>query len=309
MTIAGIGMKTYTLVGLMVLMCSGVIAAPRANITIRVVDEAGIPIQGANAAIYFEMYRDNIKSFKGLTDTNGLFSAQDETDTNVSEVAEKEGYYKSSETHFFRALNKDQTRYEPWDDVRTLTLRKIIDPKEGKKAGTRGTVPKLDEPLGFDILAGDWVNPYGQGVVSDFVFTCSNNTEENIASYTLTFPNEGDGVIEYPRDKKGQSIFRWPYKAPLDGYLSVLKNKEIYAFDKNTTIMSDYKTLPQEPSDIIYVFRIRTKYNADGNIVSAFYGKIFGAIEINWNNRLRFGYWLNTDPTSRSLESTDPYSP
>ncbi len=300
-------MKKNILGGFVLMMYSLVLAAPRANITIRVVDEAGIPIQGANASIHFEMYPDRVKSFKGLTDTNGLFSAQEETDTNVSEVAEKEGYYKSSETHFFKALNKIKTRYEPWDEVRTLTMRKIIDPKEGKKAGFKGLIPKENEALGFDMVVGDWVVPYGKGLISDFSFTYSFDAEGKIASYILCFPNAGEGLIERPRDTKEQSIFRWPHQAPLDGYQSAWKKKQTYA-SGDASKLKDYVELPRQASDIQYIFRIRIQYDAQGNLISAYYGKIKGAVMI-WNGELRFSYWLNTDPISRSLESTDPYSP
>jgi len=296
-------MKKILMIVCLMIAAKGM-AASLSTVELKIVDEAGAPIAGVEAVIIFN--GEERTKYEGVTGTNGLFSAQGKIPALVGYGGQKEGYYRSTENFkFLPDRNAPGSRIEK----RTLTMRKIIEPKEGKKAGTRGVVPKLDEPLGFDILAGDWVSPYGKGVVADFVFTCANDTTNQMASYVLTFPNTGDGIIEYPRDKKGQSIFRWPYKAPLDGYLSVLKNKEIYAFDKNTTIMSDYKTLPQEPSDIQYIFRIRTKYDSDGNIVSAFYGKISGAIEINWNNRLRFSYWLNTDPASRSLESTNPMFP
>lgn len=301
-------MEKRVMCGLVLVMCSGVMAAPRANITIRVVDETGTPVEGASTSINFEMYPDQVKSFKGLTDTNGLFSAQEETDTNVSEVAEKDGYYKSSETHFFKALSSDQTRYEPWDEVRTLVLRKIIDPKEGKKRGIGGAIPKLDEAIGADLMIGDWVAPFGKGVVSDLVFTCSNDTTNKVAFFVMSFPNAGDGIIEFPRNKKGQSIFWWPHQAPLDGYLNKMMKKQSYS-GGTPVPMQDYEELPRESLDVQCIFRIRTKYDANGEIVSAYYGKIKGVPGITWNNRVGFGYWLNTDRHSRSLESTDPYSP
>jgi hypothetical protein len=285
-----------------------IFALPVAKINLRVVDEAGNPIQGAQTAIHFDVYRDK-KIFEGVTDSNGLFCAQAETQLCVTELAEKEGYYKSRETPYLKAVNADQTRYEPWGGVHTMTLRKIVDPKEGKIVFRDGIVPKLGQPLGFDIEVGDWVSPYGQGTTSDFILICSNDTTNMVASYCLTFPNKGDGIIECPRDEKEQSVFRWPHQAPLDGYVAVVKKKMTYTINKDPNKLPDYGEISKDTSGIRYIFRIRARYDAQGNITSAYYGKIGGVIMIYRNNELTFGYWLNTDPTSRSLESTNPYSP
>jgi len=171
---------------ILVLVCwmagLNVFALPVAKINLRVVDEAGNPIQGANAAIHFDVFRER-KVFEGVTDSNGLFCAQAETQLCITELAKKEGYYQ--------ALFKRKQTY----------------------------------------ASGD------------------------------------------------------PDKLP------------------------DYKELPRETAGLQYIFRIRTQYDAQGNIISAYYGKIRGAIQMTWDKEFMFGYWLNTDPTSRSLESTHPYSP
>jgi hypothetical protein len=304
-------MRKRVMCGVVLVICSGVIAAPRANITIRVVDEAGTPIQGASTSIHFEMYPDRVKSFEGLTDTNGLFSAQEETDINVTEIAEKDGYYKSSETHFFKALSADQTRYEPWDEIRTLVLRKIIEPKEGLLGSTRiGAaswleIPAYEQDVGLDVLESDWVAPYGKGKTADFVFTFSKDTEQKTLSYVLTFSNTGDGIMEYSFNRGNRSLFKWPHKAPLDGYASTLER--MTGYDRSRAVIPAEKKM----REVHYMFRVRTKFDNEGNIKSALYGKIAGEIELSAKpkDELRFGYWLNTDPISRSLESTNPYSP
>ena len=44
-----------------------------------------------------------------------------------------------------------------------------------------------------------------------------------------------------------------------------------------------------------YYFRVRTKVDDGGNIVSAYYGKIYGDF-------MQFSYYLNPTPNSRNVE-------
>lgn len=274
------------------------------NIAVKVVDEKGGALRSVRTTVVFNAGGKRIKR-EGVTDANGLFSAQGEVPAKVGVGGEKEGYYRSID-NFVITLGENCAGSRAY----TLTLRAISDPQEGNKSGYSGNIPKMNESLGFDVVAGDWVAPYGKGMVSDFVFTCFNDTTNKVASYILAFSNPGDGIIEYPRNKKGQSIFWWPHTAPLDGYIPELKKKKNYSGQYgDDSVLPEYTEVSSETYEMLHIFRVRTQYDDEGNITSAYYGKIPSAIGITWNNQLGFGYWLNTDPHSRSMESTDPYSP
>lgn len=296
------------------LFCTNGFSEPVAKVTAKVVDEAGVPIKDAKVSFVFNMYQDEEATHTGTTDTNGVFTIEGETTMHIYVAAEKEGYYKSGENYYFKERNEAGTRYEPWGVEQTLTLRSIIDPKEGKSASTRlsvaswAEIPTYDKPVGFDLLKSDWVAPYGKGEIADFIFTFSKDTDKKTMSYVLTFSSEGDGIVEYPFDKNGQSTFRWPYEAPIDGYLASMKRSLIY--ERSSAVITDEEEM-KEDTQINYIFRVRTKYDKQGNLESALYGKIAGELGM-WprpRNELRFEYWLNTDPHSRSLESMDPNSP
>jgi hypothetical protein len=32
-------------------------------------------------------------------------------------------------------------------------------------------IPKFNKPIGYDLEKGDWVSPYGKGLINDFIFT------------------------------------------------------------------------------------------------------------------------------------------
>lgn len=282
-------------------------AASLSTVELKIVDETGAPIKGVRALI--EIDGEDYKKYEGVTGTNGLFSAQGKIPALVGYDGQKEGYYRSLENFYFLP---DKSRPGSRIEKRTLTMRKIIDPKEGKRGSTRSgsswlEIPAYDKAIGFDLLESDWVAPYGKGKDADFVFTFSKDTTNKTLSYVLTFSNDGDGIMEYPF-KNIQSVFRWPHNAPLDGYNTSLKKYLIY--ESSPAVLSSKEEMKMN-TEINYIFRVRTQYDATGNIASALYGKISGELGM-WpvkRDVLKFGYWLNTDPTSRSLESTHPTSP
>lgn len=303
-------MKTYTGTILCLLIALNGACAPSTNITVRIVDEAGGKIPQVATTIVVNGQAGRNK-YEKVTDTNGLCSVMDRIPARISIGAQKEGYYKSLDDFYFIPDN-GKSGIEPWGG-RTIILREIIEPKIGKNGSTRSgkswiEIPAFNISVGFDILESDWVAPYGNGKVADFVFTFSKNTEQRVFSYVLTFSNERDGIAECQFSKVWQSVFQWPYKAPLDGYASVMER--MTGFNRSKASISPEKKIRKQNA-VNYIFRIRTELDDEGNIKSALYGKISGEIALSTKpkDELRFSYWLNTDPLSRSLESTDPYLP
>lgn len=297
-------MKIYMWTILALLIAQTGLAAVEASMTIKIVDDNGIALEDVKSMIVINS-EDGKKTTNMVTDTNGYFSINVKIPARISLDGQKNGYYRSRDTIY---LIDNAPEVELHDEC-TLIMKRIIDPKAGKKWGYRGKAPRLDKELGFDLLVGDWVAPYGKGMIKDFIFTCSNDATNQVASYILSFSNPEDGIIEYPRDKEEQSFFRWPHLAPLTGYSKTLKEKVYYGSKRDQNFLPDHKLIPQILSDIGYIFRVRTECDKDGNLISAYYGRIDSAIITGWDDVVGFGYWLNTDPHSRSLESTDSTSP
>lgn len=293
-------------------LCGCSFATPEGKLIVKITDEAGVPIEGANVIIAFEnnerMHRET-----GLSDKGGIFSASGKTAPHVGYRAYKEGYYQSRQTHMFSALDRSVMRYQPWGKEVTLILRKVKNPVRGKEINRgKGMVkefPVYDQEIGFDLLEGDWTTPHGSGQKADFIFTISIDKENKIAYYKAEFTNEGDGVQELFLTKPTQeSGFRWPHVAPIDGYKASLRKKYIWGGDMNRLPdygeFQDYETSIKKPLN--YIFRIRTQYDEDGTIKSAYYGRITGdIINMRTNRREMLNYWINVDQTSQSLESID----
>ena len=163
----------------------------------------------------------------------------------------------------------------------------------------------------FDLVKGDWLPPIGKGKYPDICFTrleredlgmgTNFNGRTSLAyrdAMTIEFLGDGNGLIEIP---SGQSYGIKIRTAPLDGYKAgylVTKGK-----DKNV------KYFTSSNPDRNFAFRIRTKMDADGKIVSAYYGKIYGDIVIKKPYGVEelvaapsFMYYLNPTPLDRNLE-------
>jgi hypothetical protein len=165
-------------------------------------------------------------------------------------------------------------------------------------------VPKNNTPCGYDFEVGDWVTPYGKGKVSDFIFTLKTRFKamnDRESSYKLTFKNQKDGIMEYKTPSESSpSAFTLPYKCPENGfkrslykYIRFLPNNRGYIVEQNLN------------NNNIYLFRVRTKVDPHGNIVSANYGVVSSEIMVYADDKetlIKFSYKFNPDKHSRSLE-------
>jgi hypothetical protein len=182
-------------------------------------------------------------------------------------------------------------RWQPWNPTNTVGLKKIKNPVPMYVKGLNLGVPEFEKPLGFDLEKGDWVSPYGKGVVPDFIFYAKNDQRglrDFDYSLVLTFPNEKDGIQTFEEPALyGGSKFKSAYEAPVENYLPEWKQ-----FRSRRPEAGETNNIDQNRK---YYFRVRTVLDKDGNIVSALYGKIYGDF-------LQFTYYLNPTPNDRNVE-------
>lgn len=285
-------------------------AYPGYKVTIRVVDESGAPVEGADAGASFPR-------MKTMNPFDGQTSVHEESQTNAKgecilrgrglpEVylgAEKAGYYESRKTVTFGP--DPETKKDSDSAVVVLCLRKKISPTAMyAKRLEYQPIPVLDRPVGFDLLAGDWVMPYGKGITSDVVFTGKldvRSREDFDAALLLQFPNPGDGLAVVPAQRVfPESKLLLPYEAPENG------------FD-----LREIRWTCNEPRDryvpqctvrgVNWFLRVRTELDRDGRAVKAMYGKIPGeiALMVTVNPHpaisISFTYYVNPDGT-RNIE-------
>jgi hypothetical protein len=262
--------------------------------TLKIIDERGNPVSEARATVYYML----TNSFVGLTDTNGIFIASShDQSVDLAFRVEKSGYYRTR-MDYHLGFNYDAAR---WNPTQTILLRKIGKPIPMYAQQARIEIPELGKPIGFDLMEGDWVAPYGRGKQSDFIFQAQrrfNSWQDFDSSFRLTFHAPGDGLFAIAMPPDQGSELRLPAIAPQDGYVAELSEQ------LNDTPSKGWEK--SEKKDQNYYFRVRTAKDDRGNIVSAHYGKIYGDFRIDAINSktllIFFQYYLNPTPNDRNVE-------
>lgn len=272
-------------------------AYPEAKITVKVVDLDGNSVPNAKVSIGFRqggnawIGEDKAEIIRGLSDSNGLFAAQARCAGGMSIGVTKDGFYRSYGDHHYPGTYQSKERWEPWNSTNKVVLKEIKNPIPMYVKEIRSVIPETDKEIGFDLERGDWVAPYGNGAVSDFIFYAINE-QVSLRDYKytllLTFPGQADGIqVADCQQVHEASVLKMNYCAPCDGYLPKWEQ-----FRNRLPEQGETSNIEPERK---YYFRVRTKVDKDGNIISAYYGKIHGDF-------LQFTYYLNPAPNDRNLE-------
>ena len=276
-------------------------------VTVKIVGEDSQPIENVNVSIGFLCIgKENSTGQKGLSDSQGKYSASGKSYCgDVSFSAVKDGYYETLEAKMIKnsqdKIEQKNGKWQPWNPTYEVVLKKIINPVPMYAKLVDTKIPELNKDLSFDFIVGDWVAPYGKGKDRDVTikfegyFKDGNNWQENLY---FKFSNSGDGIQSYVIENyevdRG-SEFQMPRNAPLDGYTNpfeLLRKREDGVIGDN---------LKQKAGQCFF-FRIRSKVDAQGNIIEAMYGKIRSKIVTHPREPyIKFTYYLNPDKT-RNLE-------
>jgi len=310
----------YLVAGLVLLSINvTAVALPTAKLTLKVVDEASNPIEGAESGLIFYTATwgkpVNTRD-KDITDSNGLFTGSGGSSQYIGYGATKDGYYRTWGGKFrmdsisgipgFR-------RWQPWNPTVEVVLKKKINPialyAHNMQLLTKKLpeIPVLNRFIGYDLIARDWVVPHGLGTHRDFLFKLENHRVVGDRDYhvtlTLQFPNEGDGIQSHFDQPDVGSRLRLPHNAPTTGYL-----KEVIINRERSPGKHSKPENIRNRDDQNYFFRVRTEKDEKGNIVSALYGKVHGGIDLLGfavgfdTGRVKFNYYLNPAPNDTNLE-------
>ena len=273
---------------------------PGARFIVKVVDELNSPIPNISVSMYPIRLH---KVYSSKTNENGICKIKGATDFMGSIWLEKKNYYTSTYGFEFEKVNRFLMRWEPYPSKLTVVLRKKKNPipMYAKKVENL-KIPVLDKPVGYDLEKGDWVKPYGKGIISDFIF---NPIKMKLKSWNyydckmlIYFNNEQNGLQNYEVPTDIQSKYIWSYEPP----------KKIYGIKKLERISyclpPEHSHLNNSKENAKYIFRVRTKVDKDGNIISACYGKISRGFTFSiFKNVCSFSFTYYFNPTgTRNLE-------
>lgn len=304
------------MLGMMILAASAV--AQDGQVTVSVRDEARQPVTNASVRAAFTTAikpghgwgagRPNVVS--GETDTNGIcVLAGSGNGGSVGISASAPGYWGSSGylVIFSNVSGLITKRWEPWNPIVDVLLQAIVNPIPlYAKKMLYVDIPRTNEVVGFDLIAGDWVSPDGKGEHADFLFLYTNAPARRVDSphgpvdtydygLTITVSGPGDGLRLVPASHAvGRGPLILPREAPTNGY-----EREIVKRDYKD---EDRKRHTSIREDANYFFRVRTETNEHGEVIGGLYGKVEGDFEIQHTGEVTFSYYLNPTPGDRNLE-------
>ena len=302
-------------------------------VTFVVKDEQQRPIEGANILVVYQrgwvpgegFGRDLYASQEKTTDKSGKANFRVSPYGNPRfdyEVEVPKGrYYPNVRSEDVPLSKEGMTQISVILRAKRTPLKVCYQHREAPwlpKADEKVIGHNANPPLGFDAVIGDWLAPYGKGRIADFLFR--SYYEESgtpyvrnsfgvlelgkdfryAAAFSLTFANEGDGIVE--------AIRYWPKstlpierEAPVEGY-----QKEFRMEWHRPELPTDFK----QDKSRQYFFRIRTQRDAKGKIIYALYGKLeddflFGSLR--FDQIQQFSYTLNLEPLSQNLENNGEY--
>lgn len=288
---------------------------PLSKIEVVVSDEEGNRISDAEVIVVYSAPLTDSRSqetAKCITNDSGMCAVKKRViDNQPSILAHKSGYY-SAEGYKVKYKNVSGIlfqEYVPNDSVVSMVLRKIRNPVPLYHNRIRWLkIPLEENPIGYDLIVGDYTSPYGNGIVSDIVFKYAAQRsgkivrsglhgEEDKYQYQLNIQagNESDGFMYYAAKKEaGFSGARIPFIVPDGEYVKELQ--KVVINDEEHHGYHNYI------DDANYYLRIRVRRDHESKIVSALYGKIVGDFLYEDSDRISFEYYINPMDKDRNLE-------
>jgi hypothetical protein len=318
------------IVGALVSLMAGCVFADTAKLGVLVLDEeTGMPVEGVKVRGGFKVQARSWSAVKcsplpnecfKFTDKNGRCKVEGETncgEAGAAVVNAPEGYYCPSygQGYDFKRQNMLGI-WQPDDLVVTVRLQRVEHPiplfvKKIGEGHCEDLFSREDGVLKFDFMKGEYLPPIGNGEVADVEFRRLPREElgEGVNpggdkgcayrdSMGVRFLGEGNGLVEMSYPENARLKIR---TAPETGYKQDCLcwagiNKQLRyeeSYDKSRC----------------FCFRIRTRRDENGKIVEAYYGKIYGDIELRRGETplvavesVEFTYYLNPIKLDRNLE-------
>ena len=283
-----------------------------AKICYRVIDDEGCPVSNAVAHVWFSSYARHQDDADWLvtTDTNGMFTVEHRTNESLDCGFDKDGYYHSSDQILFRdrkdvPVKVKDGKWQPYGETRTVVLKKIKNPirLRDPESRYRYKYPESGKWAGFDLVCGDWVPPLGNGKCEDVMIRYIREQRQDgyFKSLDISFTNNPYAGA-YLMNKDSFSEMDSVYEADTNGvYVGCLR----YEFER--TAKGNHTISELGPGQYL-VFRIRAKTDDEGNLVSAHYGRIMGALQYLEKGGLVLGpVYFNPTPNDTNLEDAETY--
>ena len=301
-------------------------AALSAEFDVFVVDaDTGCPMKGVEIIGWFansngwKAWTESAPTYedKKVTNENGFCHVSGETNNGEAGFdidKTPAGYYRyvGWKYRFVQKPVFPLMYWRPTDLIITAALHRIERPiplfiQRTILGNGHDISQRVNGTFSYDLVKAAWLPPLGNGEHADMVFERLprqmfgkvSNPHVNARSYKDTivvrFQGEGNGIMEMAPMSNTTFMIR---TAPESGYG---KSYKIWH-----SIDDAYQHQESRDVNRHFCFRIRTRKNEKGEIIEAYYGKIYGDIGTVADKKNLYGvtflYYLNMKPNDRNLE-------
>lgn len=322
------------LFALSVCMASVCAFADMAKVGVVVLDKkTQEPIEGATVKAWFQWnigWRawsepTPIVTDTKITDKKGFCRLEGKT--NVGDVGVEAqripGKYYSGSGNGFEFKRKDFFGvWQPDNLVATIRLQRVEHPiplsvKNVRPKVAPETFDGTNAVLRYDLVLGDWLPPEGKGEHADLEIRTKLTIDEVLQvgkykdwkktfftfSNTVRFLGEGNGCCAEMTSPTAGIKLR---VAPEDGYGNMIEIRQGTRKTMNGPNAYAKKFTDSDPNRCYY-YRIRSRFDDKGDLIEAYYGKIYG--DFNFHGHWGYGfqgvdflYYLNPKSLDRNLE-------
>ena len=274
------------------------------KVVFRVVDDRGYPVTNALVKAGFYLNGKAGNSVNDYTGPGGLLVAERESVGEINFWINKAGYYETSGRFNFEHNGVKDGRWQPYGMTNTVVLKRKVNPVAMYCKTVSIDIPAKEVDFGFDCMAGDLVEPHGNGQVPDFSLNYAlvydpNNSWNATNHFNFVFgPHDGGIVMEADNGSQMRTL----YCAPSDGYTN-----RVMFFLKSINRMHQEKRV--FGGDEYMIFRSRSVVDGHGNVTNAHFGKILGRSfwygeksKDGVGGSVTFSYYFNPAPNDRNIE-------
>jgi len=278
-----------------------------AKVMLRCIDQDGHAVSNAYVSSGFtpDGSFERAVACNGMTDEHGIYSVAGKSNGELMFAITKAGYYRT-QAHEFLYKRPDvfvsNGRWQPYGMTNTVVLKRKVNPvvMHVKWNSPKNIFPSQGVFYGYDMEAGDWVKPFGKGIVADFHARHERRIGARpldiTTSLTLLFTNAMDGAYCMKADTSGSTM-----KTVMRADTNALYQKEFVFTYERTPGKARKNTYPTV--DDYFVLRTRTEVNERGAIKRAHYAKIVGKCEVAKSDRFDFFYYFNPNANDPNLEA------
>lgn len=306
--------------GFLVLFNASCIARPpQAMITLYVINQDGKPVSDTEITASFWQGKQEITK---CPDKNGYVTFSSPVIGDAVFGYNPEGfkkYYVTYMQYLYHTPSKNAKdgKWQPWNPIVEFVLCERLNPIPMYVNGRQDDklFPGRNVWFGFDMVENDWVHPYGKGHHADIevilLWDGKVLNEYTGATLKLRFPDAEAGYYAFhyePRKTYDEARFKSPYHAnPSKTYV----NEMVLVEQRNPkTGRWEGASFPEGTG---YVFRTRTRLDADGHLIGAYYGKIYQPYSTVFRPMreaayLRLPFYLNPTENDTNLEFNPEYN-